>query len=381
MRITDLQSVAVFNGLRNFLFVVVETDEGLTGVGESGISGRELAVQGTLEHLKPLLVGQDPLRIEYLWQVMARGCFFPAAGAQASAMSAIDIALWDIKGKALGVPTFELLGGRARDKVLCYGHLPDVTDTQQLIDGGHQRIEQGYKVLRSVPPITDESAELLEPRRCMREGLDQFAQFREAFGPDIEMCVDVHTRLDLPEAITFCREIERLDPLFVEDPLRSEDGAAYRALRQHTHVPLAAGEQFGGKWQFRPLIEEELIDYCRLDVCVCGGLTSAKKIAGWCEVHHIRLAVHNPIGPVATAASTHLNLACPNVGIQEQPGLPGQIMLDVFDLQIQWDDGYLLAPTAPGLGIDFDIEAARKYPYKVWDPPQLRRADGSVTNW
>ncbi|MEM7809288.1 MAG: mandelate racemase/muconate lactonizing enzyme family protein [Planctomycetota bacterium] len=381
MKITGVESIAVFNGMRNFLFIVVTTDDGVTGVGEAGLSGHELAVQGALEHLTPILIGEDPLRIEHLWQAMARGWFFPASGAVSAAMSAVDIALWDIKGKALGVPTFELLGGRTRDKVLCYGHLPDVIDLEKLIDGGKQRIEQGFKVVRSVPPVGDDVANLIESRTALREGLAQFERFRSEFGPEIGMIVDCHTRFDVPEAAMFCREIESMDPLFVEDPLRSEDMLAYRNLRRQARVPLAAGEQFGGKWSFRQLIEEELIDYCRLDVCLVGGLTPAKKIAGWCEVHGIQLAVHNPIGPVATAASTHLNLSCPNVGIQEQPGLPGEIMPDVFDLHIQWDSGYLLAPTVAGLGIDFDIEQARKYPYRPWIPPQLRRPDGAVANW
>ncbi len=378
MKITDIETVPVFNGYRNFLFVLVHTDAGISGIGESGLSGRELAVQGTIEHFKDVLIGQDARRIEHLWQVMARGAFFPAAGAQSSAMSAIDIALWDIKGKALGVPVYELLGGLTRDKVLCYAHVREDIETSLVIERCLTLKAAGWRAFRAGPPLA--KGLIAEPRQIMKWMIDQFAKLREAVGPDFELIIDAHTRIDLPEAMRLCRELEAFDPYFVEDPLRSEDAAAYRVLRQQTIVPLAAGEQYGTKWAFRPMIEEELIDYCRLDPCLCGGITESKKIAAWCEAHHIRLAVHNPIGPVATAACLHFNLSCPNVGIQEQPAMPGGLA-DIFPEQMKWQDGYLLPPTKPGLGIEINLEAAKKYPGKPWEPPQVRRLDGSMTNW
>jgi len=378
LKIAALDTVAVFNGSRNFLFVLVRTDTGLVGIGESGLPGVELAVQGAVEHLKPLLIGQDASRIEHLWQVMARWAFFPAAGAQSAAMSAIDIALWDIKGQALGVPVYELLGGRTRDKVLCYAHINEGMHTPRFVERCAKLKEQGWKSFRCSPWL---DADLTaEPRIQVARSVKQVQAMRETLGPEADLIIDAHTRLDLPEAIRLCRELEPLDPYFVEDPLRSEDAAAYRRLRSQVHVPLAAGEQYGSKWQFRPLIEEELVDYCRLDPCLCGGISESKKIAGWCEVHHIRLAVHNPLGPVATAACLHLNLSSPNFGVQEQPALPG-IMGDVFPQQMKWEDGYLLPPTTPGLGVKIDLEAAKKYPYREWTPPQTRRTDRSVTNW
>lgn len=378
MTITDIESIAVFNGYRNFLFVLVHTDTGLVGIGESGLSGRELAVQGAIEHLRPVLIGEDPRRIEHLWQVMSRGAFFPAGGAQSAAQSAIDIALWDIRGKALGIPVHDLLGGRTRERVKCYAHVLESTDTDAVVRSAQQLIEQGWLALRCGIPMTGER--ICDPRKMLHIGIEQFGALRAAIGPRIDLMIDLHTRFDLPEAVRYCREIERFDPYFVEDPLRSEDPLAYRALRRQTGVPLAAGEQYGSKWPFRPLIEEDLIDYCRLDHCLVGGITESHKVAGWCEVHHIRMAVHNPIGPVATAVCTHLNLAWSNVGVQEQPRLPGALA-DVFPQQMTWDNGHLIAPDQPGLGITFDINAARKYPYQPWEPPQARRPDGSVTNW
>jgi len=195
----------------------------------------------------------------------------------------------------------------------------------------------------------------------------------------------VHTRLDLPDAVTLCRELEPLRPFFIEDPLRSENPDSFKTLRSRTAVPLAAGEQFSSKWEFRQLIEEEWIDYARIDLCIAGGFTEARKIAGWSETHFIKLATHNPLGPVSTAACLHLNLASPNFGVQEWgirgDTAPAPILPDIFPQQLAWEDGYLLPPTKPGLGIEFDREAARKQPFQMRELPHLRREDGSVTNW
>jgi galactonate dehydratase len=379
MKITDIQPYPVWNGRRNFLFVVVDTDEGLYGVGEAGITGRERAVMGAIEHFKPLLVGEDPFRTEHLWQVLFRGGFFPAQRILTAAISAIDIALWDIKGKALGVPVYELLGGRVRDKVVAYphnrGHASEITP---LVDSCLQTQAEGWKFVRFGTP---QDGRVIEPRRAMQVAARQMRAVREAVGDEIEICFDVHTRLDLPEALWFCREVEVVHPFFIEDPLRSENPDAFKTLRARTAVPLAAGEQFSSKWEFRQLIEEEWIDYARIDLCIAGGLTEAKKIAGWCETHYIKLATHNPLGPVSTAACLHLNLSCPNFGVQEQPRKPGTTLTDVVAGQPEWEDGYLLPPERPGLGITFDREAAQARPMQMVEPPHLQRLDGAFTNW
>ncbi len=379
MKIRNIEAFPVWGGFRNFLFVVVDTDEGISGVGEAGLTGRELAVMGALEHFKPLLLGQDPFRIEHLWQVLFRGGFFPAERVLSSALSAIDIALWDIKGKALGVPVYELLGGRVRDRVVCYphnvGHGPDI---ESLVESCRQSVEEGWKFVRWGLP---QQGEILEPAWAIRQGLRQLEAVRKAIGDEIEICFDVHTRLDPADAIQFCRAAAAYRPFFIEDPIRCENPQSYRLLRQQTQVPLAAGEQFSSKWEFRQLIEEDLIDYARVDLCIVGGITEAKKIAGWCETHYIKLAVHNPLGPVSTAACLHLNLACSNFGVQEQPRRPGTMLTDVVPGQVEWEDGYLLPPQRPGLGIEFDREAARRSPFQMRELPHLRRLDGSFTNW
>jgi L-alanine-DL-glutamate epimerase-like enolase superfamily enzyme len=379
MKIIDIQTYPVWGGQRNFLFVIVDTDEGLYGVGEAGLTGRELAVIGAVEHFKPLLIGQDPARIEHIWQMLFRGGFFPAQRTLSAAISAIDIALWDIKGKALGVPVYDLLGGRVRDKVICYPHnVGHRLEIEPLVESCLQTSAAGWKFVRWGLPY---DGEILEPRRAVDLALKQFQAVREAVGDEIELCFDVHTRLDLPDTLRFCRAVEPFHPFFIEDPLRSENSDAFKTLRSRTAIPLAAGEQFSSKWEFRPLIEQEWIDYARVDLGLVGGLTEAKKIAGWCETHYIKLAVHNPLGPVATAACLHFNLACSNFGVQELPRRPGTVLVDVVTGQPEWVDGYLLPPTRPGLGIEFDREAARKHPFQMVELPHLRREDGSVTNW
>jgi L-alanine-DL-glutamate epimerase-like enolase superfamily enzyme len=377
MKITRINSLPVWGGGRNYFFVQVETDEGITGVGEAGVTWRELAVAEVVSHLAPLLIGEDPLRIEHLWQRMFRGGFFPAGRIACAAISAIDIALWDILGKALDVPVYQLLGGRVRDRVVCYPHTGGASPAE-LAARSRQLVEEGWKFIRFGLPS---EGEVLEPSRAVRAAIAQFAAVREALGEEIEIILDIHTRLDPPDAVALCRALEPYRPYFLEDPLRSENPASFHALRRHVAAPLAAGEQFATKWEFRELIEEELINYARVDVCIVGGLTEARKIAGWCETHYIQLAPHNPLGPVSAAACLHLDLAASNFGVQEMPRRPSTSLTDVCPVQVDWADGYLIPPTRPGLGIEFDAAAARAHPYQECQAPLLRREDGAFTNW
>ncbi len=379
MKITGMEAYTVPTGTRFSLFIVVDTDEGIYGVGEAGITHRERAEIGALEHFKETAIGMDPFKTEHLWQVLFRGGFFPAQRIQTAVISAIDIALWDIKGKALGVPVYQLLGGRVRDKVVCYPHnVASNDDVESLVDSCLASKEEGWKFVRWGLPS---DGPILEPRSAIRKALKQFAAVREAVGEDIEITFDIHTRLDLPDSLRLCLEAEQFKPFFMEDPLRCENPDIYRALRPRTTVPLAAGEQYSSKWEFRQIVEEDLIDYARIDLCIVGGLTEAKKIAGWCETHYIKLATHNPLGPVSSAACLHLNLSCPNFGVQEQPRRPGTTHLEVFPVQPVWEDGYILPPETPGLGIEFDREAAKKYDFEIGEAPRFTRLDGSFTNW
>ena len=325
--------------------MVVDTDEGIYGVGEAGSPGREQALIGLIEHFKPLLIGQDPSRIEHIWQSLFRGFFFPAQRLESAAISAVDMALWDIKGKALGVPVYDLLGGRVRDKVVCYPHnLGHQMEIPPLVDSCLETKEAGWKFVRFGVPS---EGDILEPRTVVLTSIKQIQAVREAVGDEIEICFDVHTRLDLPDAVWLCQEVEQFRPFFIEDPLRAENPDSFKTLRPRTTVPLAAGEQFCSKWEFRQLIEEEWIDYARIDLCHAGGLTEAKKIAGWCETHYIKLALHNPMGPISTAACLHLNLCCPNFGVQEQAQPPGTVLTDLIPGQPRVGGRIPVSPDRP----------------------------------
>ena len=220
-----------------------------------------------------------------------------------------------------------------------------------------------------------------EPTRAVRHGIEQVRAVREALGDDVEITIDVHTRLDPAASLQFCKAVEPYRLFFVEDPLRSENPASLRLLRQRTTVPIAVGEQFASKWDFRVVIEEDLMDYCRVDLCIAGGITEARKIAGWCETHYISLAPHNPLGPVSTAACLHLCLASPLVGVQELPRVPGTQLADVFPVQVPFSDGHLLPPDRPGLGVELNEEAALAMPFQPVAGVGYRRDDGSYTNW
>ncbi len=377
MKITDVQSFVTSSG---HFFVKVETDAGIYGVGEGGIRRRAIALAEVVRSFDPILIGANPFQIEHLWQVMFRGGFFPGGVVQSAAVSAVDIALWDIKGKALNVPVYELLGGRTRDKVACYPHNGG-SSIEKLVESCRKTQEEGWKFARW--GLADGSnRETFEPRRAVKYGIEQVKAVREALGDDINILVDVHTRLDPADSLDFCKRVEQYNPFFIEDPLRSENPASLRRLRQQTSVPIAVGEQYDSKWTFREVIEEDLLDYCRVDLCIAGGLTEARKIAGWCETHYIHLAPHNPLGPVSTAACLHLCLASSLVGVQELPRAPMSSLTDVFPVQVPYESGHLLPPESPGLGIEFNEEALKKVTTQEYGPPSgYQRDDGSYTNW
>jgi L-alanine-DL-glutamate epimerase-like enolase superfamily enzyme len=378
VEISDVAVIEVPDSGGTALVVVVDTDEGLSGLGEAGVRSRPDAVKGALADLRPFLVGADPLRTEHLWQVMFRAGFFPADRIMGAAIAAVDIALWDIKARALGVPVHVLLGGAVRERVTCYTHVgPENGDTEAVLANGEARIAEGWRHLRVVVP---DEGELLEPRRAARAAVEQMVRLREAVGPAVELLLDVHTRLDPPEAAMLCRELEPLRPFFIEDPLRSEAPDAYAALRSRTAVPLAAGEQYASKWEFRALLDRDLIDYCRADICIAGGFTELRKIAGWCEAHHVLMATHNPLGVVATAAAREFNLACPNFGICELAFVP-DAAAPFFDGVPEVAGGALLASTRPGLGLELDRGAALAARPPRHQVPMRRRADGAFTNW
>ncbi|MBF15984.1 MAG: hypothetical protein CL740_03030 [Chloroflexi bacterium] len=386
MKIKQIQSFNVRGEDGRVYFIVkVSTNTEHYGLGEVGIKGWGSAIMSAVDHLSELLIGEDPWESEKLWQKMFRGGFFPADTVYSCAISAIDIALWDIKGKSIEKPVYKLLGGPVRDKVISYPHVQGM-NIPDLLESAKKHIDDGWKFLRwhqlETEPFDKNNNATFDPLKSVEKTIESFEEVRKIFGYDVQICLDVHTRLNPALTIEMCKELEQYKPFFIEDPARSENPDIYRLLRKKISLPLAAGEQWGSKWPFRQVIEEDLIDYARIDLCIVGGLTEALKITHWAETHYIDIVPHNPLGPVSAAACVSLCMASTNIGVQEMPRKPGLIDNKLFPKQIEWDDGYSWCPDVPGLGVDFNIEEAERCAIKPSrSGGNLYRPDGSFTNW
>ena len=386
MKITAINGHPVKVGIRNQFVVVVETDAGITGVGEGGISGRELAMQGMLDHFKRFLIGEDPRRIEHLWQTMYRGAYFEGGKIAGATISAIDIALWDILGKSLGVPVYQLLGGASRHHVQCFA-TPGTLNGPECVERARELAEAGWRYMRFVPGMGDPgwtggTGEVFEPFEAIELAVHWLGEIRRALGPSVELSIDFHHRLSVVEAALFCQRVEPLHLQFVEEPIRAESPEAYRQLRSMTTVPFAIGEEFSSKWAFAPFIDQGLLNYARIDVSNVGGLTEAKKVAGWCEGRYVDVMPHNPLGPVTTAATIHLAAAIPNFAqLEFQHRLAADYPPDLFPLMPSLEGDAFPLPTEPGLGVEFEPRAAANHPFEPWEAPHWQRRDGSYTNW
>lgn len=392
MRISDVKVFLVHDRERperNYSFVKVYTDEGLTGLGEAGINGKELALKGLVETYRPILIGMDPSRIEHIWQTLWRGQFFRGGHVHSAAVAAIDIALWDLRGKALGVPVYDLLGGRTRDYARCYCHVQrpgDGVDPRSGIDEmvayAREQVAAGWRFVRYgvAEGEAGQRKGIYEQAPALRWSVDAFAALREALGDDIEICVDLHQRTTPAYAVQMAGELAPMRPFFIEDPIRAENTNEFAHLRGQISVPIATGEQLPSKWDWRELVERDLMDYCRVDLCICGGLTEARKVAGWCETHYIEQVPHNPLGPVSTAACLHFDLSTPLFAVQELTWRPG-VLDSVVRTDMRLEGGNLYSGNTPGLGVELDDEAALAQPASLAGLRILHREDGSVSDW
>lgn len=384
MKIRDIKTFPVWVGSRNQLIVKVETDTEIYGWGESGLSGRELAVASAIAHYREFLIGRDPMRMGALWQEMYRSQYFEGGRVLTAAISAIDIALHDITGKALGVPVYQLLGGKQRDYIPCFATAPS-SYGPQLIADVKMLIAQGWNVIRvgsEHPPVDDPN--LWEPRESVGITAAGLTELRAAVGPTPVLGIDYHHRLSVAEAASFCQRMPSGTIDFLEEPIRAESPEAYRSLRTMTDVPFAIGEEFSSKWAFLPYIESGLTNFARIDVCNVGGLTESMKVAGWAEAHYIDMMPHNPLGPICTAATVHFAAAVPNfawlevrTSPTERPTFDDSVF---FPVQHRLEGTRFPVPDTPGLGVEFD-ETAITEALKLWEAPHLRRRDGSYTNW
>ncbi|MBF8184993.1 D-galactonate dehydratase family protein [Nonomuraea sp. K274] len=396
MKIVDAAVVLTSPG-RNFVTLKVETDEGVTGLGDATLNGREVAVAGYLrEHVVPLLLGTDPHRIEDTWQSLYRGAYWRRGPVTMAAIAAVDIALWDIKAKVAGLPLYQLLGGASRDRVRAYGHasgrdLPELFDSvRALLADGYQaiRVQTGVPGLdrvygvRSSPGGARPVVEDWDTAAYLRHLPKVFDAVRQEFGPDLPLLHDAHHRLTPSQAARLGKDLEPYDLFWLEDCTPAENQEGLRLVRGHTTTPLAIGEVFNTVFDYQTLVTEQLIDYVRSAVTHFGGVSPMRKLFDFAAQYQIKSAIHGPedISPIGMAAAVHLDLAIHNFGIQEYSGHT-ELTNAVFPHAYTFTDGHLHPGEAPGLGIELDEELAAAHPYERAYLPINRLHDGTVHDW
>ncbi|MDY8111035.1 D-mannonate dehydratase ManD [Fulvimarina sp. 2208YS6-2-32] len=402
MKITEIDVFVSCPG-RNFVTVRVRTDEGLTGFGDATLNGRELAVAAYLrEHVAPCLIGRDPFRSEDIWHYLYRGAYWRRGPVTMAAIAGIDTALWDIKAKAAGMPLYQLLGGAARDKVLCYTHAQG-REISEAVDAMGARLDQGYSAVRvqvGIPglanvygtganTVTNTAADnALPPEETWSTAKylpripQLFDALRAAHGDEVHLLHDSHHRLTPIEAARLGRDLEPYRLFWLEDMVPAENQEGFRLIRQHTTTPLAVGEVFNTIWDAKLLIEEQLIDYIRATCVHAGGPTALRRIMDFAGLHHVRTGCHGAadMSPICLGANLHLDLWAPNFGIQEYSGYTDE-MLSVFPHAWRFADGYLHPGDAPGHGVEFDETEAAKHPYQRAFLPVNRLEDGTLWHW
>jgi mannonate dehydratase len=406
----DKAEVIVTSPDRNFVTLRLTTDDGLVGLGDATLNGRELAVVAYLkEHVVPLLLGTDAHRIEDTWQFLYRSAYWRRGPVTMAAVAAVDVALWDLKAKAAGMPLYQLLGGASRDGILAYGHASG-RDLPELFDSVRKHQALGYRAIRiqtAVPGLkaiygvasqAQSSGKRYDYEPAQRMSLPKeedwdtpaylrhlpsvFEAVRAEFGPELPLLHDGHHRMTPIQAARLGKSLEPFDLFWLEDCTPAENQDALRLVRQHTTTPLAIGEVFNTVWDYQSLIKDQLIDYVRSAVTHGGGISPMKKIMDYAAQYQIKSGIHGPtdISPVGMAAALHLDLAIHNFGIQEY--MPhGELTNRVFEQSFTFVDGYLHPGEKPGLGVDLDVDEAGQYPYQSAYLPFNRLHDGTVHDW
>ncbi len=358
-----------------WLLIKVYCEDGTVGIGEGGVHGWQRPTVTMVETMKPFLIGKDPALIEHHYQWLYRSSHFMGSVVQ-GALSAIDIALWDIKGKRLDVPIYDLMGGQTRDKVRCYMHV--VGDTlEELAADAAAKVEEGFTAVRFSPFVPD-----FHLHKAYSEWADEAVRrvgaVREAVGNGVDLCVEIHRQMSPSESVWLGRRLEQFHPYFYEDPMLPDSPAVMGDVQAQCNIPIATGERFATIFEYQQVLEAKGAAYVRPDVCLCGGLTGSKKVAAMAEAQHVKVIPHNPLSPVSTAACVQLDAAIPNFALQEYTGESAPPKSDLLVEPLELVEGYLTVPTGPGLGIELNEEALRKYPVidKVLDTPI--GFDGSV---
>lgn len=402
MKITEVKVIVTCPD-RNFVTVKILTDEGVHGIGDATLNGRELAVASYLQdHIAPCLIGRDPQQSEDIWQYLYRGAYWRRGPVTMTAIAGIDTALWDIKAKIAGLPLYQLLGGRSRNGVMVYGHA-NGDDISETCDEVARYRELGYKAVRAqcgIPGLdstygVSEDKMFYEPahgdmptentwstERYIDHVPKLFDRLREQFGFDLHLLHDVHHRLTPIEAARVGKSLEEYRLFWLEDAVPAENQEGFRLIRQHTVTPLAVGEVFNTIWDSKTLIEEQLIDYIRSTVVHAGGITHLRRIADFAALYHIKTGCHGAtdLSPVCMGAALHFDTWVPNFGIQEYMRHT-EATDEVFPHDYRFEDGYLLAGETPGHGVDINESLAAKYPYKRAYLPVNRLQDGTMWHW
>ena len=371
MKITRLETLFV---KPRWLFLKVHTDEGLVGLGEPIVEGRAQTVAAAVQEIGRYLIGQDPRRIEHHWQAIYRGQFYRGGPVLCSAISGIEQALWDITGKWLGQPVYQLLGGAVRDRVRVYGHFGGTT-TEELAASAKRAVAAGFNALKTglVGPV-----QIVDVPAVIEETVSRFAAIREAVGPKVDVGIDFHGRSSPAMSVRLARALEPYHPMFIEEPVLPENVDALVTVARSTSIPIATGERLFTKWGFREVLEKQAAVILQPDLSHAGGILECKKIAAMAECYYAAVAPHCPLGPISLAACLQLDACTPNFLVQEHVTLGEGYLREPFRVV----DGHIPLPTGPGLGIELDEEAVAAKLYDgSWETPRLWHADGSVGDW
>jgi galactonate dehydratase len=378
MRIESVETLVVDGGMRNWVFVHVRTDEGVVGLGEASLEGKAETMVAAVGELARMIEGQDPARIQHLWQIMYRHSFWRGGPVIMSAISGIEQALWDIAGKVAGQPVYALLGGACRDRIRLYANGPRGVTPDEYAESARAIVAAGYTAMK-VAPL--EATLPVDSSVTVRKAAAVIGAIRDAVGPDVEIGVDVHGRLSPAMSIRFAKEIEPLDIWFLEEPVLPENAAAMADVARATSIPIATGERLFTKWGFREIVEQRAAALLQPDLSHCGGIFEGRMIAAMGETAYAGFGPHNPLSPVNGIVSAHVGMASPNFVALEWVFDNPPWTNDVLTTPPAIADGWLTLPEGPGLGIELDLDVCRAHPYRPVDLPPFWHADGAVADW
>lgn len=367
LKVTRLETFLV---KPRWLFLKIHTNAGITGLGEPITEGRALTCAEAVKEVEPYLVGKDPRQVAHHWQAIYRHAFYRGGPVLTSVLSGIDQALWDIKGKALGVPVYELLGGPTRTRVRVYAHARSADQIQQ-------RLKEGFTAFKTGPAKRRPSRYVETPAE-VQYAAEKFAEFRKTVGNDIDIGIDFHGAISPATAKLLIKALEPYQPMFIEEPCQAQNHDVMAEIARGTHLPIATGERVFTKWGFREVLEKRAATILQPDLCHAGGITECRLIAGMAEAYYASIAPHNPLGPISLAAGVQLAASIPNFLCQEQVSLGEGYLKQPFKVR----EGYLELPPGPGLGIELDENAmADKLGHDWRNPESYDADDGSVVDW